>query len=41
MFYMAALLQGQSQAAANAVAAAVSLPNANAGAIIQALAQTV
>ena len=37
----AAVLQGQSQAAASAVAAAVGLPNANAGVIIQALAQTV
>ncbi len=35
------LLQGKSQAAADAVAAAVSLPIANAGVIIQALAQTV
>lgn len=41
MFTWLLLLQGESQAAASAVAAAVSLPNANAGVIIQALAQTV
>ena len=39
--FAASVAGGQSQAAASAVAAAVNLPNANAGVIIQALAQTV